>query len=121
MNSIFTGKLSKFVIPYFDDIIVFSETEKEHLEHLTVVLKQLQESGLSLNKKKCNFGKSTLKILGNIVGEGFVKPDPAKVSAIHEFSAPNDVKHLRSFLGILNYCRDFIPNLADLAAPLLIS
>ncbi|KAF9760650.1 Retrovirus-related Pol polyprotein from transposon 17.6 [Nosema granulosis] len=74
--------------------------------------------GLSLNKKKCRFFKKEVKILGNIVTEEKIKTDPDKVKTIQEYPEPTTIKELRSFLGVVNYCREFVPKFAMITAPL---
>ena len=73
---------------------------------------------ISLNKAKCHFGKSEVKILGHVVSKDAIKPDPEKVIAIQEMRRPSNLKELRSFLGLFNYCRDFIPKAAEITPPL---
>ena len=118
MDLIFRDINRVFVIPYLDDIIIYSRTEEEHIEHLEETLKRLKNAGISLNKKKCKFFKKEICMLGNIVTEGIVKPDKAKIEAIRAFNKPETIKELRSFLGLLNYCRGFIPGLAKHEVPL---
>ncbi|KAI5151526.1 hypothetical protein ENBRE01_2196 [Enteropsectra breve] len=108
----------KFVIPYLDDIIIYSETEKEHEEHLRIVFEKLKEAGISLNENKCKLFKDQISILGNLVSGGTVKPEPEKIKALRNFQRPQNINELRSFLGLLNYCRGFIPNLAEKTKPL---
>ena len=118
MDHIFKKERFKFVIPYFDDIIIYSETPEEHQEHLKIVSGRLKAAGVALNKKKCKFARPEILILGHVIAEGIVKPDPEKVRAINEFNRPNNIKELRSFLGLANYCRAFIPMFAAIAGPL---
>ena len=88
---------------------------EEHEEHLKIVFGRLKAAGIALNKKKCKFGKSEILMLGHIIAEGIVKPDPEKVQAINNFNRRNNIKQLRSFLGLANYCRAFIPMFAAIA------
>ncbi|KAI5175962.1 hypothetical protein PAEPH01_2216, partial [Pancytospora epiphaga] len=71
---------------------------------------------LLLNPKKCHVGKAALKMLGYLVSEGSVKPDPDKIEAIRKINKSTTLKKLRSFLGLFNYSRNFIPHCADLTA-----
>ncbi|MGL4632137.1 MAG: reverse transcriptase family protein, partial [Leadbetterella sp.] len=118
MDTIFRKDLHKYVIPYLDDIIIFSNSIEEHKIHLDSVLKGIQAAGLILNKKKCKFFKEEVKILGSIVSKGKVKPDPNKISAIRGYTRPSNIKELRSFLGLCNYSRQFVRNYASIALPL---
>jgi hypothetical protein len=69
---------------------------------------------MTLNFKKCQFGKTELTFLGHIISAGGIRPDPDKVKAVQEFQPPNSVSDLRSFLGLANQMRRFIPKYADL-------
>ncbi|MGL5708894.1 MAG: reverse transcriptase domain-containing protein [Aeromonas sp.] len=114
MDEMFLGISGKFVVPYLDDIIVFSESKESHIKHLEEVFKRIEMGGLVLNKAKCKFFKEELNILGHVISNGIVKPDKTKIEAINNFKRPENIRQLRSFLGLINYCRGFIPNLANL-------
>lgn len=118
MDRIFEKERGNFIIPYLDDIIVYSKNFKEHQEHLRITLGRIKASGLTLNPKKCVFNKQEIKILGNVISKGIVKPDPEKVEAIKNYARPETVKELRLFLGLANYYRDFIIGFAELATPM---
>lgn len=118
MDKIFQGIIGNYVVPYLDDIIIFSASVEEHEGHIKEVLGRLKKHHISLNETKCKFYREEVKILGWIVSKGKVRPDPEKVKAINEFSVPGTVKHLRSFLGLVNFCREFIPGLSGIGAPL---
>ncbi|MGL5707245.1 MAG: reverse transcriptase domain-containing protein [Aeromonas sp.] len=118
MDKMFRNENHDFVIPYFDDIIIFSNNEEEHVLHIEKVLKILKENNIILKESKCQFFKKEIKILGNIISNGTIKPDPTKISTINNFTKPQNIQQLRSFLGLVNYCREYIPNLAALIAPL---
>ena len=118
MNSILKGKFQDFVFPYLDDIIVFSKTVEEHEKHLILVMNKLKAANLILNQSKCKFFRKEVKILGHIVKEGTVSMDPEKVRALREYKRPESVKELRSFMGLANYCRDYIPRFAETTKPL---
>lgn len=118
MNEIFKDEIWKFVIPYLDDIIIFSKTLEEHKLHLEVVLGKIKAAGIALNPGKCKLFRSEIKILGNIIAYNTIKPDPSKVEAIKNYGTPNNIKELRSFLGLANYIRDFVPRFAELVGPL---
>lgn len=117
MDTILKDINGKFGIPYLDDIVIFSETEEEHKSHVREVFNRLSEAGLIFNKKKYKFGLSEIEILGNVVSEGFIKPMAEKVDAINNYKQPDNIRSLRSLLGLVNYCRLFIPNLAHLEIP----
>ncbi len=82
MTKVLGPYLYDFVIVYLDDIIIFSQTMEEYLQHMKKVLEALRQAGLKLKLKKCKFVKKQLKYLRFIIGEFGIKPDPEKVRAI---------------------------------------
>lgn len=118
MNEIFADYIGKFVCVYLDDILVYSRTPEEHLEHLECVLKRLADNQLYLKLKKCTFNQPEIKFLGHIVGKGGVRPDPAKVAAVQQWPVPADLHQLRQFLGLTNYFKRHIMGYSSLVLPL---
>ena len=108
----------KFAKAYIDDIIVYSRSWEEHVEHLSAVLDRVLASGLKLKLKKCVFAASKIAVLGSIVSEDGVHPDPEKLVAMKDLPAPHDVPSIRRFMGMANYYSQFIPDFAKLSAPL---
>ncbi|KAL9254955.1 Retrovirus-related Pol polyprotein from transposon 17.6-like protein [Drosera capensis] len=94
MNDVLHPVLDKFALVFQDDILVYSVSWKEHIEHLKVVLDSLQKAGLKLNGKKYEFGKVSLVYLGHIIGEGTIRVDPEKVKAVLEWPRPQIVTEL---------------------------
>lgn len=70
------------VLNYFDDIVVYGSTPKEHWQNLRQVLQSLRKAGLRLNKAKCVLGVTELKFLGHIISVDGIQPDPGKIKAI---------------------------------------
>ena len=105
-----------FTGAYLDDIIIFSDTWQEHLQHLKLVFDRIRHANLTLKKAKCVFASAEVEYLGHVVGLSRVAPRSAKVDAIFKFNRPTDKKQLRSFLGIAGYYRKFIPHFAQIAA-----
>ena len=103
------------MIPYLDDIIVYSESIAEHQIHIETVMGKLKAAGIALNEAKCRFYRKEVKILGNIVSYKIIKPDLSKIEAIREYGEPIDIKQLRSFLGLANYVRDFVSKFSEIA------
>ena len=101
-----------------DDIIVYGKSVEDHDENLHKTLKIIKESGLKLNKNKCEFRKSTLNYFGHVLSADGVSPDPGKVKAIRELPAPTNVPELRRVIGMINYLGKFIPNLAGEILPM---
>ena len=98
---------------YLDDVVVFAKTLEEHLDRLSNVLTAIQRAGLCLKISKCRFGEVSLHMLGHVVDEHRVHPDPEKVRAVLDFPIPTDVKSIQRFVGLCFYYRKFIPNFAD--------
>ena len=108
----------QFAYSYLDDILVASASEVEHREHLLLIFEQLAKYGVTINASKCVFGHNTLTFLGHEVSEQGVRPLPHKVTAIESYPFPKDVHSLRRFLGLINFYHRFIPNAAEIQAPL---
>ena len=118
MNSVFKEYIGKFVLIYLDDILIFSTSPEEHLEHLRLVLAKLDEHHFYAQLPKCEFFQTELKFLGFIVGNGHMKMNPKRVEAIVKYPPPTDVKELRTFLGMATYFRRFVHHFAHKTAPL---
>jgi len=118
MNQVFAPYLGKFVLVYLDDILVYSRSAEEHLQHLETVLKVMDEHKFYINMTKCQFNASEVKFLGHIINKDGVKPDPAKVKVVFEWPVPENLHELRSFLGLVNYFRKFIDKYARVCMPL---
>lgn len=106
------------VLVYLDDLIVFGKSLEEHEERLLKVLDRLGEAGLKISLDKCQFCQPEVKYLGHIVSAQGVSPDPQKIEAVTNWSQPQDLKSLRSFLGFCGYYRRFIANYASIVRPL---
>ncbi|XP_064462264.1 uncharacterized protein K02A2.6-like [Ornithodoros turicata] len=106
------------IINVSDDILVSGRTIQEHDRRLRLVLKRLEDAGLTLNKKKCVVGAGVLKFFGHVFSAGGVSVDPDKVAAVAEMTPPRNPTEVRSLLGMVNYCGRFIPRLAELVEPL---
>ncbi|KAJ0894123.1 putative nucleotidyltransferase, Ribonuclease H [Helianthus annuus] len=118
MNKLFHPFLDKFVVVYLDDIVVYSRTLKEHVEHLRQVFQVLRENELYVKLEKCSFAQEEVEFLGHKIKEGRLMMDDAKVKAIQAWEPPTKVPELRSFLGLVNYYRRFIRGYSAKAAPL---
>ena len=85
---------------YLDDIIIFSENELQHLEHLETVFSQLREAGLRMKHSKCDFFKSKIHYLGHLISPEGISPLPNKLDCIKHMPASKDVKGIKQFLGL---------------------
>jgi len=118
MNHIFQGWLRKFVLVFFDDILVYSPDWSSHLQHLETVLQVLQKEHLFAKLSKCSFGATNINYLGHTISNaGFAKEED-KIRVVKDWPKPTSLKLLRGFLGLTGYYRRFIRNYASLATPL---
>nr|KYP39502.1 Retrovirus-related Pol polyprotein from transposon 17.6 [Cajanus cajan] len=84
MNRIFHPYLDRFVVVFIDDILVYSKTREEHVEHLRIVLQTLKQKHLYAKFSKCEFWLDSVNFLGHVISEGGIVVDPAKVEAVLE-------------------------------------
>jgi hypothetical protein len=106
------------VMPYLDDIIIYSVTQEDHMGHVRAVLARLSLCGVKLKLSKCLFGQSHVKFLGHVIGPEGVGMDPEKVEAVVSIAPPTTVKKLQIFLGLCNYYSKFVEDYAKIAKPL---
>ena len=118
VNHILQEHLCDFVCVYMDDILIYSKTEADHVEHIKKVLDILRENKLLAKLSKCEFFAPQVEYLGHIVSAHGVAVDPSKVKAILDWPQLTTKTEVRSFLGLANYYRRFIANFSALTAPL---
>ena len=116
MNKVLKGL--KFAMTYLEDIIIFSQDELQHLEHLEIVFSHLWEAGLKMKRSKCDFFKSEIHYLGHLISPEGISPLPNKLDSIRHMPVPNSLKEIKQFLGLTGYYRKFLPRCADISRPL---
>ena len=116
LNIVLQGISNVFV--YIDDLIIYSDSFEEHLVHLYLVFQRLSKYGLIVNEKKCSFFTQKLIYLGLEFGPDGYRPVVDTLPKINNYPIPVNRKQVLKFLGIINYYRTHIPNLAEIAAPL---
>ena len=119
LMSIVLHGLGHFAVAYLDDILVFSESMEEHLQHLETIFSRLRQHELRLKLKKCSFLNVETQYLGFIIHRNGIRPDPKKVEAIRSLPVPTCVREVRSFIGMSSYYRRFIPNFSEIAEPII--
>ena len=119
-QELMTGVLKDlpFAMAYLDDIIIYSSTPEEHLEHIKTVFEKLCDAKLSMKLSKCHFFAKEIQYLGHILGKEGIKPVPAKTEAIRVMHPPVNPKQVRAFLRLVGYYRKFIRNFTKIAKPL---
>ena len=120
INWILHQYLNNFCSAYLNNVLIFTnETQSEHHEHVNKVLDCLNEAGLFLDIKKCEFEVTRTKYLRFIVNARVsIQIDPEKVKAITEWQPPTTVKGVQSFQDFTNFYQQFIKSFAEVAAPL---
>ena len=118
MNHLLKPYLRKFVLVFFDDILIYSGTWAAHLQHVDILLQLLRKHKLFVKMSKCVFGMEEVEYLSHIVGREGVKVDPKKIQAMQEWPQPKTLKSLRGFLGLTGYYRKFVRNYGRIAKPL---
>ena len=106
------------VCVYLDDILVTGATEQELLQNLDEVLSRLETAGMRLKYYKYAFSLPGVEYLCHKISAQGLQPTDDKIQAINSAPAPTDVSQLKSFLGLVNYCCKFLPNLSNILAPL---
>jgi hypothetical protein len=118
MNDVLRPFLRRFVLVFFDDILIYSKTWVDHLRHLRNVLDELRRHQLFIKRTKCSFGASTVAYLGHVISAAGVAMDPAKVQAIHDWLAPRSPRTVLDFLDLDGYYHKFVHNYGAIVAPL---
>ena len=108
MNEIFKEELDDFVLVYLDDILIFSRTLQEHILHIHRALEKLRKAPLYARLQKYSFFQEHVEYLGFDVSPQGVQPSPEKVLTVVEWPRPQNVKDVRSFLGLARFYRRFI-------------
>jgi transposase InsO family protein len=103
---------------YVDDCVLYSETVEEHITLINTVLERLTSVNLKINPDKCTWFRTSLYLLGFIVGPGITKIDHRRLSNIDSWPIPKNAAQVRSIMGVISYLRDYCPMLSKVAAPL---
>ncbi|KAG0161692.1 hypothetical protein PDIDSM_5322 [Penicillium digitatum] len=111
--------LDCFCTAYLDDILIYSRTRAEHIEHVRKVLQRLREAGLFAKLSKCEFCVSETKFLGIIIGEDGIRMDPDKIETIVNWKTPTCLTDVQAFIGFGNFYRRFIRDFSKVIAPLV--
>ncbi|XP_059066066.1 uncharacterized mitochondrial protein AtMg00860-like [Cryptomeria japonica] len=118
MNDVLRPFIDSFVVVYLDDILIFSKTWDEHLQHVEQVISMLQQHKPYANREKCSFGLKRIQYLGYIVDNRGVHVDPAKIQLIRDWPSPTNITDLRTFLGLANFYHKFVLGFSHLTWPM---
>lgn len=118
MNHVLRTFIGKFVVVYFDDILIYSKSFDEHVKHIRQVLDELRKEKLFANLEKCSFCTDHVVFLGFVVSAKGIEVDESKVKAIKDWPAPTNVSQVRSFHGLAGFYRRFVQDFSTIASPL---
>eukprot|EP00253_Pinus_taeda_P022354 PITA_22354 len=114
MDIAFAKEIHDFLVVYLDDLTPFSKSDQEHLKHLRKIFMTCRKYGISLNPKKTLLALEEGKLLGHIISKNEMRIDPERIQAILQIPYPRNITELQAFLGMINFLRRFVPNLAEL-------
>ncbi|GJY68983.1 putative reverse transcriptase domain-containing protein [Tanacetum coccineum] len=120
MNIVCRPYLDKFVIVFIDDILIYSKTREEHVEHLRLVLELLKRENMYAKFYKCELWLREVQFLGHVINGNGIHVDPSKIKAVKNWKAPRTSSKVSSFLGLAGYYRRFIENFSKIAKSLTI-
>lgn len=103
MNSTLAPYLRKFILVFFDDILIYSRTFEEHVQHIKLVSELLAKDQWKIKLSKCSFAQRQFNYLGHVISEKGVGSNPAKIAATAQWPQPTNAKKLRSSLGLAGY------------------
>jgi len=118
MNHVLRAFIGRFVVVYFDDILIYSKSLDNHVKHIQCVLAVLCEQQLYANLEKCTFCTDKVVFLGFVVSGQGVEVDEEKIKAVQEWTPPQNVSQVRSFLGLAGFYRRFVRDFSTIAAPM---
>ncbi|KAK1645648.1 hypothetical protein QYE76_063453 [Lolium multiflorum] len=121
MNDVLSPYLRRFVLVFFDDILIYSATWAEHLQHVAIIFNELRAHRLHLKRSKCSFGTTSVAYLGHVISADGVAMDADKVTAVTAWPIPRSPRALCDFLGLVGYYRKYIRDFGLIAAPSRVS
>ncbi|XP_076939255.1 uncharacterized protein LOC143607857 [Bidens hawaiensis] len=118
MNQLLGTYIGKFVVVYFEDILIYSASFSEHVMHVRKVLALFRRDNFYAATKKCVFMTPKVLFLGyDISGEG-IQVDDSKVADVQNWPTPTTITEVCSFHGLAYFYRRFIPHFSSIMAPI---
>ena len=114
MHEVLCPYLRKFVLVFFDDILIYNREREEHSSHVEQVFQCLRKHSLVVNGGKCEFGVDRVAYVGHVLSAAGISVDEDKISAMISWPSPKNLKELRGFLGLTGYYRRFVKGYAQL-------
>ncbi|KAM0066873.1 putative nucleotidyltransferase, Ribonuclease H [Helianthus debilis subsp. tardiflorus] len=118
MNQVLKPFLGRFIVVYFDDILVYSKDEQEHRDHLQQLFEVLAQERLFGNQEKCEFFSPQVTFLGYLISGDGIRADDKKVQAIRDWPTPTSIQQIRSFHGLASFYRRFVRHFSTIVAPM---
>jgi hypothetical protein len=118
MNKVFMEYLDKFVVVFIDDILVYSRSEEEQEEHLSLALQKLRDHKLYAKLSKFGFWLKQVSFSGHIISKGGISVDPSKVQDVLSWKVPTSVSDIQNFLGLAGYYQRFIEGFSKISKPM---
>jgi uncharacterized protein YggL (DUF469 family) len=118
MNHVLRPFIGKFVVVYFDDILIYNKSIDEHVEHIKCVLAILMKECLFANLAKCTFCTDKVVFLGFVVSAQGMEVDEEKINVVREWLSPQNVSQVRSFLQLASFYHRFDKDFSTIAAPI---
>lgn len=118
IDDVLREEIGKSCHVYIDDIIIFSDSEQSHIDHINIILRKLFDANMRVSLEKSKFFKTSVEYLGFVVSTKGITTSPTKIEAIVNYNLPSTLRGLRSFLGLAGYYRRFVKDYAAIARPL---
>nr|GEW30315.1 putative reverse transcriptase domain-containing protein [Tanacetum cinerariifolium] len=118
MNQVCKPYLDKFMTVFIDDILIYSKDEKEHEEHLKVILELLKKEELYARFSKCEFWIPKVQFLSHVIDSQGIHVDPAKIESVKDWAFPKSPTEIRQFLRLTRYYRRFIEGFSKITKPM---
>ena len=118
IDEVLRGTKHKFTQSFLDDILIYSNTFEEHMQHIKIVLDRLQQAGLTVESRKTHIAQKKIIFIGYTFSKHGIETDPANIEKVKQFPVPKTIRDIKSFLGLTGYYRRFQKDYAKIARPL---